>query len=58
MKAIIKLNPASRLDTRELYEAPVLEAVEVKVEQGFQQSITTSPLAPGDDPNDDDLYSY
>ena len=25
-------------DTREVYEAPVVEAVEVRVEQGFQMS--------------------
>ena len=32
------------LDTREMYEAPVIEAVEVRVEQGFQMS--TVPTAP------------
>ena len=37
-----KLTTASLSDTREVYEAPVIEAVEVSVEQGFQASTSNS----------------
>ena len=33
-------------ETREVYEAPVMETVEVKVEQGFQMSATPSYYDP------------
>lgn len=45
MKREIKI--ASK--TKETYEAPVIETIEVRVEQGFQGSGEL-----GNDPNDDD----
>ena len=32
--------------SKEVYEAPVMEAVEVKIEQGFQMSASTSYYDP------------
>ena len=43
------VNPASMPGTREVYEAPVIDTVEVQVEQGFQ---TSSPA--GLDSTDED----
>jgi hypothetical protein len=40
----------SHTETREVYEAPVIERIDVRVEQGFQG---TSPGL-GGNPNDDD----
>jgi hypothetical protein len=34
------------LDTREVYKSPVMEAIEVEVEQGFQMSAPSSPSSP------------
>jgi hypothetical protein len=31
-----QLNPAEKAESKELYEAPVIETIEVRVEQGFQ----------------------
>ena len=36
-----QINQPSLLETRELYEAPAIEVVEVRVERGFQDSEET-----------------
>jgi len=41
--------------TKEMYEAPVIETVEVIVERGFQES---GPPSPGGPPSDDDPPSF
>jgi len=41
-----QLNPVSLLD-RELYEAPVVEIVEVRVERGFQSTGESDELGGG-----------
>jgi hypothetical protein len=43
-------NPVNLLETRETYEAPLIEMVEVKVEQGFQVSLSSSPDYDYDEP--------
>ena len=37
-------------ETREIYEAPVMETVEIKVEQGFQMSGEIAPASATIDP--------
>ena len=44
-----RLNPANMSKTKEAYESPVIEIVEIKVEQGVQMSGEM-----GDDPNGSD----
>jgi len=50
MKTINELCTASKPEVKKVYEAPVIEIVEVLVEQGFQA--TSGNL--NDDPNDGD----
>ena len=50
MKTINELCTASKPEAKEVYEAPVIEIVEVLVEQGFQASGGSL----SDDPNDGD----
>ena len=38
-----KLNRAGLPDARETYETPIIEIVEVRVEQGFQGSLRNDP---------------
>ena len=42
MKTENLINPASFPETKEVYEAPVIETVEIKVERGFEDSILES----------------
>ena len=48
-----KIDLAGLPKIREIYETPVIEMVEVRVEQGFQ----SSPLDPGDG-KDDNEYTW
>ena len=55
MKTESKTVPASPAETREAYEAPVVETIETRVEQGVQCS---SPPGPGGNPGDTDDPSW
>jgi len=48
-----KIDLAGLPEIREIYETPVIEMVEVRVEQGFQ----SSPLSPDDD-KDPDKFTW
>ena len=44
------INMEGLMESREAYEAPVIETVEVRIEQGFQETGGSRSLAePGDD---------
>ena len=49
MKRENNLNVAFLPEAREVYEAPVIETVEVRVEKGFQVSGSDGLDPPGDD---------
>ena len=44
-----RLNPANMSETKEAYESPVIETIEVKVEQGVQMYL-------GERPDDDNTW--
>ena len=52
MKTKHLINTANIPETMEVYEAPVIETVEVQIEQGFQLSSPASP----DDGNPDYVW--
>lgn len=56
MKKENKTKTASLPKTREIYLAPVMEAIEVEVEKGFAE--TRSMAAPGDDPTSEADYTW
>ena len=47
MEKETKTAPVNVPETKEAYEAPVIETIEVRVEQGFQASLG-DPRNPGD----------
>jgi len=54
MKTINELSTASKPETKEAYEAPVIEIVEVLVERGFQA--TSESLSGNPNGEDDGTY--